>query len=161
MTSPVENVTSSGWGYLGKFYEKWGIFWPDLGNFDICGWQHCHNLSNCHPSVWIAHVDFKYPIEEDRMEVRWQLIKPKLDSKCRSQRRLQREQKWRFEQTNEKQQNTASTPKPKRATLDVEEREMLLYGSPKTVLTPVYTGNTGESAGFSEGQEGYLANPDE
>ena len=25
---------------LGKFYEKWGIFWLDLGNFDICGWQH-------------------------------------------------------------------------------------------------------------------------
>ena len=25
---------------LGKFYEKWGIFWLDLGNFVICGWQH-------------------------------------------------------------------------------------------------------------------------
>ena len=24
-------------GYLGKFYEKWGFFLPDLGNFDNCG----------------------------------------------------------------------------------------------------------------------------
>lgn len=113
-----------------------------------------------------AHVDYKYPIEEaDRMEVRWQLIKPKLDSKCRSQRRLQREHKWKFERLIDKPATT-STPKQKRPVLDVEEREMLLYGSPKTVINPavvsVYTESTADpTSSFSERQEGYLQNAGE
>ena len=90
------------------------------------------------------------------MELRWQLIKPKIDSKCRSQRRLQREHKWKMEKLmTVKPEVSASTSRSKRLVIGDQEREMLLYGVAKTVVN-VYTENTADTTPFTEAQEGYL-----
>ncbi|XP_028402947.1 protein BANP-like isoform X1 [Dendronephthya gigantea] len=104
-----------------------------------------------------AHVDYKFPLEEDRMELRWQLIKPKIDSKCRSQRRLQREHKWKMEKlmTAKPEVVPSGTPRSKRLVIGDQEREMLLYGVTKTVVS-VYAENNADTTPFTETQEGYL-----
>ena len=90
------------------------------------------------------------------MELRWQLIKPKLDSKCRSQRRLQREHKWKMEKLmTAKPEVSPSTPKSKRLVIGDQEREMLLYGVTKTVVN-VYAENNADTTPFPDAQEGYL-----
>ena len=96
------------------------------------------------------------------MEVRWQLIKPKIDSKCRSQRRLQREHKWKMEKLmTAKPEVATNTPRTKRLAIGDQEREMLLYGVTKTVVN-VYSENNADGTTFAEAQEGYLpVNPNE
>jgi hypothetical protein len=104
----------------------------------------------------LAHVDFKFPLEEDRMELRWALIKPKIDSKCRSQRRLQREHKWKMEKMMaEKTEVPPIAARSKRLVIGDQEREMLLYGVTKTVVS-VYTENSADGTPFADAQGGYL-----
>ncbi|XP_046859878.1 uncharacterized protein LOC124453168 isoform X2 [Xenia sp. Carnegie-2017] len=105
-----------------------------------------------------VHVDYKFPLEKDRMEVRWQLIKPKIDSKCRQQRRQQHEHKWKIV----KMLNSKSSPKthanvgrPKKIALGDEEREILLYGSTKKVLN-VYTSETNVETNALANSHDYL-----
>ena len=74
-----------------------------------------------------AHINFKFPIEPEKEEIRWRFIKPRMDSKCRAQRRLQREQLAKVE-------SLSQTGAPGRVfrsrypRVDPREKEELLYG---------------------------------
>lgn len=63
--------------------------------------------------------------------MRWRFIKPRLDSKCRAQRRLQREQQAKLENSpgTAGSERTYRTRGPR---LDPREKDQLLYGYSRT-----------------------------
>ena len=79
----------------------------------------------------IAHINYKFPIELEKEELRWQFLKPRIDSKCRAQRRLQREQQARLETTP--QGVVAERPFRSRLRVDPKEKDELLYGYNRTL----------------------------
>lgn len=78
-----------------------------------------------------AHINFKFPIEPEKEEIRWRFIKPRIDSKCRAQRRLQREQLARLESLSQ-----TGTPgrvvRSRYPRVDPREKEELLYGNSRS-----------------------------
>lgn len=81
--------------------------------------------------VLSAHINFKFPIEPEKEEIRWRFIKPRIDSKCRAQRRLQREQLARLESLSQ-----TGTPgrvvRSRYPRVDPREKEELLYGNSRS-----------------------------
>lgn len=70
--------------------------------------------------------------------MRWRFIKPRIDSKCRAQRRLQREQQAKLDHTprNGGPERPFRTRVPR---VDPREKDQLLYGYSRTAdlgLTP-------------------------
>nr|XP_058945587.1 uncharacterized protein LOC131773658 isoform X3 [Pocillopora verrucosa] len=74
-----------------------------------------------------AHVNYKFPISAEKEELRWQFLKPRIDSKCRAQRRLQREEQ--LKRMNMPRVVTAErTARSRVPRLDPKEKDQLLYG---------------------------------
>ena len=63
--------------------------------------------------------------------MRWRFIKPRIDSKCRAQRRMQREQQARLNSTLQLggSERTYRTRSPR---VDPREKDQLLYGYSRT-----------------------------
>lgn len=75
----------------------------------------------------LAHVNYKFPISAEKEELRWQFLKPRIDSKCRAQRRLQREEQ--LKRMNMPRVVTAErTARSRVPRLDPKEKDQLLYG---------------------------------
>lgn len=73
-----------------------------------------------------AHINYKFPIDSDKEELRWQFLKPRIDSKCRAQRRLQREAQAKLYSPRD-----AGIPERSRSRasrVDPKEKDKLLYG---------------------------------
>lgn len=76
-----------------------------------------------------VHVNYKFPIEPAKQELRWMVLKPRIDSKCRAQRRLQRDQLARLNRSHVRsgrQSKNHRTP-----IIDEKVRVELLYGCGK------------------------------
>ena len=84
-----------------------------------------------------AHINYKFPIDPDKEELRWQFLKPRIDSKCRAQRRLQREAQAKV--------NTpwdVGIPERSRSRMsrvDPKEKDQLLYGYNRTAVLGITT----------------------
>ena len=89
------------------------------------------------------HINHKFPIEPGKEELRWQFLKPRIDSKCRAQRRLQREQQARLEKTP--QGVVGERPFRSRLRVDPKEKDELLYGYSRTLDLGLSTTDTQES----------------
>ncbi|XP_078345650.1 uncharacterized protein LOC144631134 [Oculina patagonica] len=77
-----------------------------------------------------VHINYKFPIDPNKEELRWQFLKPRIDSKCRAQRRLQREAQAKLYSPRE-----AGIPERSRSRLprvDPKEKDQLLYGYSRT-----------------------------
>lgn len=104
-----------------------------------------------------AHVNYKFPISAEKEELRWQFLKPRIDSKCRAQRRLQREEQ--LKRLNLPQVvTTERTPRSRVPRLDPKEKDQLLYGcnrntpnfglsTPRTQVAALDDQGTGADAG--------------
>ncbi|XP_068688825.1 uncharacterized protein [Montipora foliosa] len=74
-----------------------------------------------------AHINYKFPIEPEKEEMRWRFIKPRIDSKCRAQRRLQREQLAKLESLSENG-GSERVSRGRLPRVDPKEKDQLLYG---------------------------------
>ena len=123
---PQAFPTHSEWRDRKRQREKWSQVLSCLAR-DLAprtvSWCVCICL--CPPS---AHVNFKFPLEPSKQERRWHYIRPKIDSKCRAQRKMHREKLARMDNTP-----LASTRICEASLLDDRrEKELLLYGSTKS-----------------------------
>lgn len=86
-----------------------------------------------------AHINYKFPTDSDKQELRWHLLKPRIDSKCRAQRRIQRD----YQVIGDNHSGIPNKEKPFRSkltkpSLDPKIKDELLYGvaKPDSVRTP-------------------------
>lgn len=75
-----------------------------------------------------VHINYKFPIDPDKEELRWQFLKPRIDSKCRAQRRLQREAQARLDSSPRGAGVSSRTPRSRMPRVDPREKDQLLYG---------------------------------
>ena len=80
---------------------------------------------------FLVHINHKFPIESDKEEMRWRFIKPRIDSKCRAQRRMQREQQAKLDNSL-RLGSSERTYRGTRPRLDPREKDQLLYGYSRT-----------------------------
>lgn len=78
------------------------------------------------------HINYKFPIDPDKEELRWQFLKPRIDSKCRAQRRLQREAQARLDSSPRGVGVPLRTPRSRVPRVDPREKDKLLYGYSRT-----------------------------
>jgi len=79
-----------------------------------------------------VHINYKFPIDPDKEELRWQFLKPRIDSKCRAQRRLQREAQARLDSSPRGAGPPLRTPRSRMPRVDPREKDQLLYGYSRT-----------------------------
>lgn len=103
------------------------------------GMTQCKDISeklitvSCSFFLWFAvHINYKFPIDPDKEELRWQFLKPRIDSKCRAQRRLQREAQARLDSSPRGAGTPVRTPRARMPRVDPREKDQLLYGYSRT-----------------------------
>ena len=84
--------------------------------------------------------------------MRWRFIKPRIDSKCRAQRRMQREQQARLDNTLQLgcSERTYRTRAPR---VDPREKDQLLYGYSRTADLGLTTSEPQVAVGSFQGAE--------
>ncbi|XP_048579749.1 protein BANP isoform X2 [Nematostella vectensis] len=82
-----------------------------------------------------AHVNFKFPLDSLKEDMRWHLLKPRIDSKCRAQRRQIREQACATESSTAGPMDSGHARKrgrPYKAVINAKVKDELLYGCGKS-----------------------------